>query len=407
MDSASWTKVPQLLALSSARDDIDLKAPGYESGYSTDRRSHARNYFKSAQWYDPRRQTIDTRFMHSWLAGLLMARLSSPTRPIIVLEPSYCACLSTRSGCSLIEPKGRPPDLLQDRDQELSLHPYAEVHCVEAVKALSTFPLFDLQDTSTTLLLCSVPDHPLRLHSALSGELVASYPFINVTTEAYIAPHSLLFTCDGRSFIAGSSNLIAMFDVSRPGDGPVSLFRTASSRKASKHNSSFGLKGIVSALSVEPASNILAAGTFSRHVGLYNAAGQGDCLGVFRVDGNEADGRIGGRGITQLLWSPCGRYLYIVERNSGGVMVYDIRKSGQLLSWAEGRKAETNQRLAIDLSHSSTADGGIDIWAGGIDGTIRVWNNTHLCEGPRQPDLGWYAHDGRQWRCDATKLDYD
>jgi telomerase Cajal body protein 1 len=256
------------------------------------------------------------------------------------------------------------------------------------------------------MLLCSIPDHPLRLHSALSGELVASYPFVNATTEAYISPHSLLFPGDGQSFIAGSSNLIAMFDVSRPGDGPASLFRTASSRQASKHNSSFGLKGIVSALSVEPASNILAAGTFSRHVGLYNAAGNGDCLGVFRVDGNEADSRIGGRGITQLLWSPCGRYLYIVERYSSGVMVYDIRNSGQLLSWTEGRKAETNQRLAIDLSKSPTADGGIDIWAGGIDGTIRVWNNTHLHEGSQQPDLEWHAHDGKHLRCDARKLDH-
>jgi telomerase Cajal body protein 1 len=306
----------------------------------------------------------------------------------------------------LIELKDRPPDLLQDRDQELSLHPYVEIDCVGAVKALSTFPLFDLQDTSTTLLLYSIPDHPVRLRSALSGRLVASYPFVNATTEAYISPHSLLFTGDGRSFIGGSSSAIAVFDISRPGDGPASLFRTASSRKASKHNSSFGLKGIVSALSVEPASNILAAGTFSRHVGLYNSGGQGDCLGVFRVDGNEADSRIGGRGITQLLWSPCGRYLYIVERYSGGVMVYDIRKSGQLLSWAEGRKAETNQRLAIDLSQSSNADGGIDIWAGGVDGRIRVWKNLHFQEGSQQPDLEWHAHDGKQWRCNATKLGY-
>lgn len=283
---------------------------------------------------------------------------------------------------------------------------YAEIHAVEAVKALTTFPLFDLQDTSTTLLLCSVPDHPLRLHSALSGELVASYPFVNATTEAYISPHSLLFTADGRRFIGGSSSLLAIFDVSRPGDGPSSLFPTASSRKTSKTNSPIGLKGIVSALSVEPASNILAAGTFSRHVGLYDAVGQGDCIGVFRVDGNEADSRIGGRGITQLLWSPCGRYLYIVERQSGGVMVYDIRKTGQLLSWAEGRKAETNQRLGIDLSNSSNAEGGLEIWAGGIDGIIRVWKNTHLREGSQQPDLEWNAHDGKRWRCYATRSDH-
>ncbi len=285
------------------------------------------------------------------------------------------------------------------------LDPYAEIQFVEAVKALTTYPLFDLQDPSTTLLLCSLPDHPIRLHSALSSELVASYPLVNATTEAYISPHSLLFTGDGRNFISGSSSQLAMFDVSRPGNGPSSHFQTAPSRRASKTHGSIGMKGIVSALSIEQASNVLAAGTFSRHVGLYDAAGKGECLGVFKLDGNEADSRIRGRGITQLMWSPCGRYLYIVERHSRGVMVYDIRKTGQLLSWAEGRKAETNQRLRIDISNSSTADGGLEIWAGGADGSIRVWENTHCQEGPQQPDLEWHAHNGKQSRSCSTRLE--
>jgi len=86
-EPVSWTKIPQLLALSSARDDIDLKATENESG-DCDRRYFARNYFKSAQWYGSLHQTIDTRHIHSWLAGLLMAHLSSPTRPTIVFEPS-------------------------------------------------------------------------------------------------------------------------------------------------------------------------------------------------------------------------------------------------------------------------------------------------------------------------------
>jgi telomerase Cajal body protein 1 len=298
----------------------------------------------------------------------------------------------------LIELKGRPPDLLEDRDLELSLDSYANIEFVDAVKALATYPLFDLHDASTTLLLCSLPDHPIRLHSAVSSQLVASYPFVNATTEAYISPHSLLFTGDGQRFISGSSSRLAVFDVSRPGDGPSSLFQTAPGRRASKTCGSIGMKGIVSALSIESASNVLAAGTFSRHVGLYDAAGQGDCLGVFKVNGNDADCSIGGRGITQLMWSPCGRYLYIIERHSSGAMVYDVRKTGQLLSWAEGRQARTYQRLGIDLSSASNTDGCLEIWAGGVDGKVRVWRNTHHQEGPQQPDLEWHAHDGMQWR---------
>jgi telomerase Cajal body protein 1 len=303
----------------------------------------------------------------------------------------------------LIEPKGRPPDLLEERDDELSLDCYSQIHSAEALKALTIYPLFDLQDPATTLLLCSFADHPIRLHSALSHELVASYPFVNATTEAHISPHTLTFTGDGRSFICGSKNLLAIFDVSRPGEGPTSLLPTASSRKGGNSGNSIGMKGIVSALAIEPASNVLAAGTFSRHVGLYNGNGQGEGLGVFRVDGNEADRRIGGGGITQLMWSPCGRYLYLVERCSRGVMVYDIRKTGQLLSWVEGRHAETNQRLGVDLHDSSHSDGGLEIWAGGADGNMRMWRNTHCREGSQQPNLEWSAHQGKQSPCIALE----
>ena len=292
----------------------------------------------------------------------------------------------------LIKPKARPPDLLEERDHELSLDAYSEIQFAEAVKALTAYPLFDLQDPPLTLLLCSVPDHPIRLHSALSSELLASYPFVNATTEAYISPHALTFTGDGRKFVSGSKNLLAIFDVSRPGEGPTSLLPTAPSRGAAR---SIGMKGIVSALSIEPASNILAAGTFSRHVGLYDANGQGESLGVFRVDGNEADCKIGGGGITQLMWSSCGRYLYIVERCSRGVMVYDIRHSGQLLSWVEGRNAETNQRLGVDLHESLHAGGGLEIWAGGLDGNIRIWRNPHCQQGSQPPDMEWPAHQGK------------
>lgn len=304
----------------------------------------------------------------------------------------------------LIELIDRPSELLEVRDKELSLIPYAQIQCAEAVRALSTYPLFNLQDHSSTLLLCSFPDHPVRLHSALSGELVASYPLVNAATEAYISPHSLLFTGGGRSFISGSKGLLATFDVSRPGERPSHLFSTARSTGTSGAGSSSGIKGIISALAVEQASNVLAAGTFSRHVGLYHAAGQGDCLGVFRVDGTDADRRIGGKGITQLIWSPCGRYLYVVERHSRGVVVYDIRKTGQLLSWVEGRKAETNQRLGVDLFSSSHAEGGLEIWAGGADGNIRIWRNTHCQEGAHLPDLEWRAHNGKPGRSYGSAL---
>ena len=157
------------------------------------------------------------------------------------------------------------------------------------------------------------------------------------------------------------------------------------------------MKGIVSALAVNPAGDgFLAAGTFTRHVGLYAANGCGESLGTFSLRRAEDVNReIGGQGVTQLLWSPCGRYLYIAERRSDGVMIYDIRVMGQLLGWLRGRDAKTNQRMRMDLVSVPGADGqGHEIWAGGNDGFMRGWSNPMNTMGPKDPDWEWKVHDG-------------
>lgn len=296
------------------------------------------------------------------------------------------------------EAKGRPPDLLDSRDNPLGLKPYSSVHCVEPARSVIAYPGFDLQDASTTLFLCSFRDHPIRLHSALSTDLVASYSWRNPNTEAYIAPYSLVFTSDGQRIIAGAKNLIATFDVSRPADGPVNTIPTAKVSKSDGSNTVVGMSGIISAMAIEPSSAILAAGTLSRQVCLIGSNGQGERLGVFSVYGNKADSDIGGRGVTQLSWSPCGNYLYISERRSDGIMVYDIRSTGQLLSWATGRKADTNQRLGFDLFNS--ADGaGCELWAGGTDGKVRVWTNLHTQAGSQASARELDIHQGKHFSC--------
>lgn len=216
---------------------------------------------------------------------------------------------------------------------------------------------------------------------------------MNPTTEAFITPHSLAFGSDGQRFIAGSNSLLCVFDLSRPGSEPLTWLPTIPSRRKRLVGGGVGMKGIVSAIGIEPASKMLAAGTFTRQVGIYDSDGQGDCVGIFSPQGNEADQAIGGGGITQLLWSPCGRYLHIVERKAGGIMIYDIRKTGQLLGWLEGRRAVTNQRLRVEVA--STDDvGGYELWAGGTDGSVVVWRNPHQQQVCQAPSWTWKAHDG-------------
>lgn len=81
----------------------------------------------------------------------------------------------------------------------------------------------------------------------------------------------------------------------------------------------------------------------------------------------------------------------MVERKSGGVLVYDVRVSGKVVAWLEGREAWTNQRLGVDIYETEK---GIEVWAGGIDGVVRVWEGVGQSEGPIKTSWEWKAHDG-------------
>lgn len=148
-----------------------------------------------------------------------------------------------------------------------------------------------------------------------------------------------------------------------------------------------GIKGIVSALGMS-SEGILAAGTFSRWVGLYDGYGRGGPLGAFEIKGGTLDEEeASGTGITQVLWSGDGRYLAVAERCSDGIGVWDIRGTGKRLAWLRGRNAKTNQRLGIEVFRG-------EVWAGGVDGKVRVWEELGLKEGTLDAQWEFKAHDG-------------
>lgn len=162
-----------------------------------------------------------------------------------------------------------------------------------------------------------------------------------------------------------------------------------------------GMRGIVSALSLQGPEGMLAAGTWTRWVGLYDMEGVGGTVATWSVT-EAADELAGirGTGITQTMWSKCGRYLYVVERKSNGILVYDVRVTGKLVSWLEGRQAHTNQRLGVDIFEGKD---GAEIWAGGMDGTVRVWEGVGQIEGRLERAWEWNAHDGKGVpACNAT-----
>lgn len=156
------------------------------------------------------------------------------------------------------------------------------------------------------------------------------------------------------------------------------------------------MRGIVSALSQQPSpenaeSGMLAAGTWTRWIGLYDLGGMGGTVATWCV-AEAADGEagIGGTGVTETGWSACGRYLFVVERRSGGVLVYDVRVTGKLVAWLKGREADTNQRLGVGLYEGEK---GTEVWAGGMDGVVRVWEGVGMSEGVVERSWDWKAHD--------------
>lgn len=152
------------------------------------------------------------------------------------------------------------------------------------------------------------------------------------------------------------------------------------------------MRGIVSAMAVASgertaSTGLLAAGTWTRWIGLYDAEGSGGTVANWTVEGTGD-----GAGISHLQFSPCGRYLAVTERKSDQIMIYDIRVTGQLLASLKGRNAGSNQRLGVDVCPGNGE--GFEIWAGGLDGVVRVWEDAGIREGDIECGWEWEAHKG-------------
>ncbi|GAB7362336.1 hypothetical protein MBLNU230_g2351t1 [Neophaeotheca triangularis] len=280
-----------------------------------------------------------------------------------------------------------PPDLLSSHSPQ-SLQPYLSTPCPTRIQATTPYPFYNLQEPSTTLLLSSPTALPIRLTNTVYPHTHASYPYINPSTEAYIAPSALRFTRDGRHFIAGQRDALAIFDVSRDGSGPVQSYATTVSRKAKKLYGarSMGCGGKIMGLDVSGEEGWLAVGTTERDVAVYGGEGRGECVTALNLKGL----RGGGTGVMQVRWCEGARYLVVAERQSEVVRVLDVRGGFRLLGSLEGRRADTTQRLGVDVV--STAEGE-EVWAGGTNGFVRGWKGVGDLEGDRGPDFEWKLHD--------------
>jgi hypothetical protein len=303
------------------------------------------------------------------------------------------------------------------------LKPYAQFTSSDPIWAFAANPLFDVNDANTSHVLVSRRDRYVTLHNALwnvsqthdsslpssdskepvnISTPVVSYKLINNLTEAVVAPLSMSYTHSGTHFFAGHRNAIATFDIEYS-DVPIHTISTIPSARSKLKGGGRGFKGWISALYLSPPSTfahggLLAAGSRTRHVGIYDAT-SGEEVTTFSLPGT-IDGKklananmrhVMGDGVSYLKYSPCGKYLYVAERQSDVLLIYDVRNFSLTLGYCAGRKAMTKQKLGFDIWNAGASPYDIEamsheVWAGGTDGMVRVWRDPYRKEGAVEAD---------------------
>lgn len=299
-----------------------------------------------------------------------------------------------------------PADLLDFDSGTRQLEPQAKIKLPEPTQVIAPAPFFSLSEAASQTFLVGCRDHPLHIYHAFPDDPrsapIGHYKLIRHETEQYIVPASLVWPYPGTHFICGSANRLDYFDVSRHGsDGPVLTVPTIPSKRHISKGHGVGMKGTVSALGVSPPDvnghPLVAAGTWTRWMGLYDLHRSDGAVANWRISESDLPGSpdsYAGQGVVQVLWSPCGRYLIINERHADGLLVYDIRGSGRLLSVLAGRKNLSQQRLNCDVFPSSQyGNGGFEVWAGSQDGSVIVWDQVGLTAAEMQPSWSWNPHN--------------
>lgn len=296
------------------------------------------------------------------------------------------------------------PDDLLEAAEARQLEPQAATQLPEPTQTIVGAPYYSLAEPATQTYLVGCRDHPIQLYHAFPNDdhtaPLTSYKLIRRETEEYITPSSMIWQYPGTHFVCGSANRLDYFDMSRHGsDGPILTIPTIPSKRHISKGSGVGMRGTVSALAASPmdanGGSIIAAGTWTRWMGLYDLNRTDKTIANWAISNTGDSGfEIGGQGIVQVLWSPCGRYLVVNERQSQGLLVYDIRGTGQLLSTLKGREAATQQKLNCDVFQSDVYGGSaFEVWAGSQDGVVTVWEDVGVHEGMMEPKWDWKAHD--------------
>ncbi|KAL7924563.1 hypothetical protein ACQKWADRAFT_286984 [Trichoderma austrokoningii] len=369
------------------------------------------------------KQAPSVRLLAERLANISQPELETASPDLDPTQRFYTSAQWTADGTSILATASDqtvasfilPADLLQPAGEARHLARQASIKLPEPTQTLAGAPYFSLANPASQTFLVGCRDHPLHLYHAfpqldadadadadatrdgvVASRPIYTYKLIRMESEQFISPASLLWEAPGTHFICGSANRIDLFDASgHCADGPTLTIPTIPSRRHISKGSGVGMKGTVAALAASPPDghgSILAAGTWTRRMGTYDVHRTDRVVANWSIAGADEKAfhiSLGGQGIVQTAWSPCGRYLVVNERQADGLLVYDIRGTGQLLEVLKGRRATTQQRLRFDVFQGET---GFEVWAGTQDGSVAVWEEVGMTNDVVDPSWMWKAH---------------
>ncbi|GAA5919723.1 hypothetical protein JCM1841_000770 [Sporobolomyces salmonicolor] len=226
----------------------------------------------------------------------------------------------------------------------------------DSLLSYAWYPGASSADPAMFAFTVGVKDHPVQLLDGTDQRVRASYPIVD-HRERFVAPHSMIFSPDGSSLYCGFDNAIEIFDLSAPGAEGYRLQTTPT------RGSRQGQKGIISTLAFSPShgTSLLAAGSFSGSIGLYDPNSDSSLVGLL---GSSQKG-----GLTKVLFHPTVPHLlFCASRQSNHLEVYDLRNFSSEAGRIR-RKGRTNQRLGFDVDPTGT-------WlaAGDQDGNLSIFD---------------------------------
>jgi telomerase Cajal body protein 1 len=273
-------------------------------------------------------------------------------RGVLWSPDSYCVLVNTASNVMQLM------EINATADHNATLRTALTVPASGPIYDYAWFPTMDYRNPETCCFAMTSRGRPIQLFDAFSAKLRAAYTVYDQFDEPTSAI-SVYFDKNGKKLYAGLNKRICIFDVSRPG-------RECESRELVQRvningrSQKLGQFGYVSCIDISEMTGTYAAGSYSGHIYLYDKA-DGQAIGYLPEKCST--------GVSQLKFSPDGRYLFASNRKRDDIVCYDVRNTCDVVARFK-RPARSNQRISFDLSPIH----GRYLMTGGQDGQLRMFD---------------------------------